>query len=117
MYHTASVVLYRRDAKDLNEPNNCPFATACNRYVLIQYDVYILLERMGLDCQQKQDALRKEAVFCSESCSPRNTLHSDINTKRTVFWHNLDSHMSLQGMSRNSSGGIVSEPRWISKEC
>jgi len=66
MCHTASVMLYRRDAINLNEPNNYPFVTVCNRYVLLQYDVQIRLEWRELDCQQKQDALRKEAVFCSE---------------------------------------------------
>jgi len=39
MCHTASVMLYRRDADNLNEPNCYPFATVCNRYVLIQCDV------------------------------------------------------------------------------
>lgn len=70
MCHTASVMIYRRDANKLNGPNNYPFATVCNRYILIQYDVQIRLEERGLDCQQQQqqDALRKEAVFYSESC-------------------------------------------------
>ena len=38
-----------------------------------------------------------------------------------LLWYNLGNHdilnMSLHGMSRNSSGDIVPEPRWISKEC
>ena len=37
--HTSSVMLYRRDANNLSEPNKQPFAAVCNRYLLIQYDV------------------------------------------------------------------------------
>lgn len=119
MYHTASNTLYRRDANNLTEMKKRAFATVCNRSSS-QYDVQIRLEWRGLESQQKQDTLRKEAIFSFQIWQPPNILSSNVNTKQTAYWRNLKSHnilnMSFQGMSRNSSGGIVPEPCWISKE-